>query len=76
MPAALRLDQRLVEEVGQIIDMRIGFQNDIAAPATIAAVGSAFRYKFLAAKTDAAPPAASGLGKNFDPIDEHTSLKR
>ena len=71
VPAVFRLDDRLVKKAGEIIDVNVGAQNDVAAPAAIAAIRTALRDKFLAAKTDAAAPAISGLRKHFDSIDKH-----
>jgi hypothetical protein len=69
--AALCLDNRFVKKVCEIVDVRISFQNDIAAAPAIAAVRTAFRHKFLPPETDGPAAAVSGLGKNFDSIDEH-----
>jgi hypothetical protein len=49
----------------------VGAQDYIAATPAVAAVGPTFWDKFLAPKTDASAPAATGLGKDFDSIDEH-----
>ena len=50
--AAFPLDERFIEKVGEIIRVPIRAQNDIAAATAIAAIGSAFRHKFLPPKTD------------------------
>jgi len=51
-------------------------QNDLAAATAVAAIGSAFRHKFLPPKADRPAPTAARLRKNFDPIDKHYSLFR
>ena len=71
VPARFRLDDRLVEQIRQIIGMHVGAQDHIAAAAAIAAIGPAARDKFLAPETDAPAPAVTGLGENFDSIDKH-----
>ncbi len=53
MSAVLRFDDRFVEKVGEIIDMLIGTENDVATTTAIAAIGPTFRYEFLPAETDA-----------------------
>ena len=74
VPAVFRLDDRLVEKVREIIDVNIGAKNHVAASATVAAIRSAFRHKFLPAKTHTTAPAIPSLGKNFDSIDKHIGL--
>ena len=69
--ATLGLDDRLVEEVREIVGMNIGPQDYVPTAPTVAAVGTTARHEFLAPKTDATPPAVTGLGKNFDSIDKH-----
>jgi hypothetical protein len=51
--------------------MSIRAEKNIATAATIAAIRSAFRHKFLAPKTDATAPAVARLRKSFDSIDKH-----
>src|ERR1700675_3414103 len=69
--AAFRLDEGLVEKVREIINVPVRAQNHIAAATAIAAIGSAFRHKFLPPKTGRATTATARLRKNFDPIDKH-----
>ena len=69
--AALGLDDRLVEKIRQIVGMDVGPQDHIAAAPAVAAVRATARHEFFAPKTDAAPSAVTGLGKNFDSIDKH-----
>ena len=71
MPAVLRLYDRFVKKIREIVDMSICTQNHVAAAAAIAAIRSTFRHKFLPPKTHATPPAVSSLRKNLDPIDKH-----
>ena len=71
MPAVFRLDQRLVENTGKVIDMVIRAHNHITTASAIATVRAAFRHKFLPSKTDAPAPACSRLCKSFYSIDEH-----
>ena len=71
MPAVFRFDDRLVKKIRQIIYVSICAENNVAAPAAIAAVRSALRHKLLTPKTDTAPPAIARLRKNFDSIDKH-----
>ena len=61
MRAVLRLDQRLIKQTRQIVRVLVRAQDDVAAFAAVAAVGTASRHKFLAAKTDATTPAITGL---------------
>src|SRR5712692_1372687 len=75
--AIFRSDDRLIKKTREIIDVRIGAPNNIAAAATIAAIRSAFRHKLLPPKTHTTTPAIAGLCKDFDPIDKHDeALKR
>src|SRR5215467_6069108 len=73
MAAVLRLDDRLVEKIRQIIDVPVRTQDHVPATAAIAAIRPAFRHEFLPSKTGAPAPAFSGLCKNSYPIDEHES---
>ena len=71
MPAIFRFDDRLVKKIREIVYVSICPKNNVAAPAAIAAIRSAFRHKFLPPKTDAAAAAIARLRKNFDSIDKH-----
>src|SRR5215467_1600528 len=73
MAAVLRLDDRLVEKIRQIIDVPVRTQDHVTATAAIAAIGPAFRHEFLPSKAGAPTPPFSSLCKNFHPIDEHGS---
>src|SRR5262245_1162945 len=75
MPAFFSLNQRLVEEIGKIIDVPVCPQDHVTTPPAIAPVRAAFRHKFFSSKTNASAPAASRLCKNFYPIDEHGGSK-
>jgi hypothetical protein len=48
-------------EIRKRIDPLVADEPDVAAVATVAAIGPTARYIFLAAKTDAARPAVAGL---------------
>ncbi len=72
--ALFRLDDRLVEKVGEIVGVNVGAKNDVAAATAITAIGTAARHELLAAKTHAAASAVTGLGKNFYSIDKHNEL--
>jgi hypothetical protein len=56
--------------------MPVRAKNHIGAATAIAAIGSAFRHKFLPAKTHRTAAAASRLRKNFNSIDKHYWLFR
>ncbi len=71
MSTFLRFCDRFVEQCGKIICVRIRAKHNVAAPPAIPAIWSALRHKFLAAKTDAAAAAVTGLRKNFDSINKH-----
>src|SRR4051812_23094169 len=53
------------------IDARLGDHDDAAAIAAIAAIGSAARDVFLAAKAHAAITAIAGFDFDGDAVDEH-----
>src|SRR6476660_3839693 len=69
--AIFRLNNRFVEEVGQMVGMLIGSEDNVATPPAVASIRSALGHKFLTSKADTPPPAFSGLCKNFDAIDKH-----
>ena len=71
---ALGLDDRLVEQVRQIVGVNVSAQNNIPSTPAIAAVGAAFRDKFFASKTDAAATAVTSVRHDPDPVDEHDLL--
>src|SRR5947207_3621369 len=75
VPAVLRLNQRLVEKICEVIDVPVRSQNHVTTTPSIAAVWPAFRHKFFSPKTDAPAPPFSRLRKNFYPIDEHDGFK-
>ena len=64
-------NDRLVEEIGEVIGVLAGTENDVSAAPAIAPIRSSFGNKFFAAKTYASTPTLAGLGKNSDPIHEH-----
>src|SRR5205814_7721731 len=71
MPTVLCPNNRLIEEIGEMIGVLIGTEHDVTAAPAIAPVRSSLRNKFLAAKTYASTATLAGLGKNSDPIHEH-----
>jgi hypothetical protein len=75
MAAVASFNDRLVEEISEVIDVTVGSEDHVAATSAVAAIGPAFRHKFLAAKTGAPTPAISRLRENFDPINEHAAFK-
>jgi hypothetical protein len=64
-------DEWLIKKIGERVGMKIGAENHIPTPPAIAAIRAATRHKLFPAKTDAATPAAAGLRKNSDSINEH-----
>ena len=71
MPTMFRANNRFVKEIGEVIGVLVGTENDISAAPAIAPIRSSFGNKFFAAKTYASTPTLAGLGKNSDPIHEH-----
>src|SRR5436189_6475513 len=72
MPAVLRLYDRFVKKIREIVDMSICTQNHVTAAPAIAAIRSSFRHKFLAPKTHATSPAVSSFLTNLDRIGHHS----
>jgi hypothetical protein len=71
VPSTFPFDNRLVEKIGKIIDVHVGFQNDIAAAPAVTPIGTPFWDKLFPTKTDAAAATISSLSEYFDPIDKH-----
>ena len=71
MSPILCSNDRLIEKIGEIIDVPISSQDNVPAASAVATVRPTSRYKFFSPKTDAPSPALSGLCKNFDAINEH-----
>jgi hypothetical protein len=69
--STLCFNDRLVEKIGEIIDVLVGSQDNVAAASAIATIWPAFGHKFFSPKTDAPASTLSGLRENFDPINEH-----
>ena len=69
--ARLGLEDRFKKEIGQLIDMDIRLENDIAPIAAITAIGASLGNEFFAAKAGGTASTISCLGMNFNPIDEH-----
>ena len=68
--AALRAELLLVAEVDQRVEVLVGLQPDVAAVATVAAVGTAERNELLAPETDGAVAAIAGGYGDFGFVDE------
>ena len=60
----------------EVVEVVVGLKYDIAAPATVAAAGPAFRAVFLTLKGDAAFAAVTGAGVDFYFVNEHRGKKR
>jgi hypothetical protein len=71
VPSTFPFDNRLVKKIGKVIDVHVGFQNDIAAATAVTPIGATLRDKLFPAETDAAAAAISSLSEYFDPIDKH-----
>ena len=75
VPSVFRFDERLVEEVREIIDMPIRPEDHVAAASAIAAIRSTFGNEFLPPKTDGPASARPCLCKNFNSIKKHLLRK-
>jgi hypothetical protein len=73
LPAALRFVLRVVPEMKQGVVMFAGNQDDIAAPASIAAARPASRNVLLAAERKASITAVAGLHLDDNFINEHAN---
>jgi hypothetical protein len=73
--AVLGEKARLIILRDEVVEIVVGFENDIASAAAIAAAGSALGPVFLALESDAPFPAVPGSGLNFDLIDKHVERK-
>ena len=71
MATVFRHHARVIEKVGEIVDVLVGHQHDVAAVAAVAAIRAAVRNILLAPKADAAVAAATSLDFNGDAIDKH-----
>jgi hypothetical protein len=58
-------------EIQQSVFVRVGYHDDAATVATIAAIGAAFGDIFLTPKGDAPVAAIPGLDVNCGFVDEH-----
>jgi hypothetical protein len=61
----------LVVLIDQVIEIVIGFENDVATTAAVAAAGPAFGPVGLTMKGHGAFPTVAGLRINLDLVDEH-----
>ena len=75
MPSALGVVVALVVEVEQRGQRGIGLEEHGAAVPAVAAVGTAARHEFLAAKADAPGAAVTTLDEDVDLVDEHIGMR-
>ena len=66
---------RVVKLRDQIVQVVVGFENDVAAATTIAAARPAFRDKRFAMEGHAPFATMAGSRKNFDFVDKHENKK-
>jgi hypothetical protein len=69
--AAAALEGPLRAERGEVAEIRVGEQHDIAPTPTVAAVGPALRHVFLAPKAETAVTAAARDHLDARPVVEH-----
>ena len=69
--AVLGLQMRVVADVGEIAERRIGNENDAATIAAIATRRTAARHKFLTSKRDSPIAASARRGVDRRPVGEH-----
>ena len=69
--AAVRLELGVIAEGDQGVEVRRGDEVDRAAPAAVAAVGTAARHELLATEAHAAVATVTGGRDDVDFIDEH-----
>src|SRR5204863_377640 len=69
--AAARLEDALRTERGEVAQVGVGDQNDVAAASAVPAVRPALGDELLAAKAQPAVAATSGLHRDAGPIVEH-----
>ena len=69
--AGLRAHDRLIKKRGQIVDVRVGHQDNAPPAPAVPAIGPPFGHELFAAKTAATVAAVPGLGVNFNMINKH-----
>ena len=69
--APLRPEVRRLAEAGQVAQVAVGDQDDIAAVAAVTAVGAALGHVLLAPEADAAVAAAAALDIDRGSVGEH-----
>ena len=69
--AVLGLQVRVVADVGEVTERRIGNENDAATIAAIATRRTATRHKFLTSKRDSPIAASARRGVDRRPVGEH-----
>ena len=72
--AAFGLPLLAMGQRGEAIDAFLGHENDAAAVAAVAAVGTAAGNVLLPPEAQAAVAAAAGLHGDFDFVNEHGAL--
>ena len=73
MTAGLYDEARTVVEIGQITDITVGNQHDVAALAAVAAIGAAVVDVLLATERHGSVAAITCLRMNLDLIYEHAN---
>ena len=71
MGATLALEVRRKPELGQVAQVGVGDQLDVAAVSAVAAVRPPAGHELLATEADAAVTAAAALHEDGGPIREH-----
>src|SRR5205814_10181298 len=69
-----RLEPAACAERGEVAQVGIGHEDDVAAGSAVAAVGAALRDVLLAAEVQAAVAAATRLHADAGAVVEHASL--
>jgi hypothetical protein len=64
-----------ISEMGQIVDRRIGTQDDTAAVAAVATVRPAARDVLFTPEADAPAPPVTALDKDGESIDKHENYR-
>jgi hypothetical protein len=63
----------LTLEMGEGSDVGVAFEDDVAASATVAAIGASVGHELLAAEADDAVAAVAGASLDFNVVD-HGSI--
>ena len=76
MLAMLGRHMRLVLLSDEVVQIVVGFENDMTAVAAVAAAGSSLGSVGLAQESHATAPASAGPSADSDFVDEHEKRKR